>query len=530
MSVYEAILQHDRPLFKNFPTHEAFAEAATIWDAARDQLGDDITLLAGQLNAANYRFLKLLAEFDRVRGWSCDGTVKTFAHWLCWKCGISPGVGREKVRVANALKNLPLTDAAFATGAISYSKVRAITRAATPANESILLNVARHGTAYHVETVVRQYCGICRIMEKDTEATQQESRYLRWSRDDDGMWVFKARLPPEAGAIVANALSALAQPALEARQIEQEEQRHAEKLKADSIDTKNVPAETFASAVEAETRQPGEGNIVQIQADSLVVIAEHFLATMKENPEMESLIGADRCQIVLHLDINTLREGLKGAEDPDSLFHEHCHLENNTRKGEKGRPGKAWLSAATAKRLSCDASLLTVLEDEQGQVLNIGRRSRTVPTAIARGLALRDHGCRFPGCCESHYTEAHHIQHWAHGGETSMENLVTLCHRHHQLLHMGCYTIRTTPNLANPNVPHLIFESKSGAVLEQNLYPQFPPELTASAISALQQAAPDVTTKTAVTLWCGERCDYSIVQEGLFDAYGRKATGPSWLS
>ena len=513
MSSYFEFPQQDRPHFSEYESDDALHAALHQWEAAVDKLADDITLLAGQLNAANYRFLKMLAEFDRVHGWSCGGTVKTLAHWLCWRCGISPGVGREKVRVAKALGNLPLTDAAFASGAISYSKVRAITRAATPENESVLLNVARYGTAYHVETVVRQYRGVRQVLERDPNVDQQKSRYMRWSIDDEGMWVFKARLTPEAGALIASAVSSLARPALEARQLFDEEQLEQSRLKDAPIDTKSVPAETFCAAVEAESRKDPDVNILQMRADAIVLIAEHFLETMKDNPQMQSLKGPDRCQVVLHVDINTLRDGLKGAADPDSLFHEHCHLADCADKGDKARPGKAWLSAATAKRLSCDASLLTVLEDDAGQVLNIGRKSRTVPAAIARGLALRDQGCRFPGCCESHYTEAHHIQHWAEGGETSMANLVTLCHRHHQLLHQGSYSIHTRPNLGNPNAPGLVFESASGELLEQNVYPQFAEG--ASAASALQQAAPDVTSQTALTLWRGERCDYSIVMDAL---------------
>ena len=108
--------------------------------ADEDQkLGEKITLLAGQINAANYRLIKLIAEFDDRKGWNCDGTIHSCAHWLNWKCGIVLSAAREKVRVSHCLKTLPLIDAAFETGAISYSKVRAMTRAATPENEDYLL-------------------------------------------------------------------------------------------------------------------------------------------------------------------------------------------------------------------------------------------------------------------------------------------------------------------------------------------------------------------------------------------------------
>ncbi len=115
-----------------------------------------ITELAGHLNAAQHRWLVLIAEFDRRRGWSGAG-IASCAHWLNFKCGLNLGAAREKVRVAHALQDLPRIAASMARGELSYSKVRAITRVACPATEENLLNIALHGTAYHVETIVRLY-------------------------------------------------------------------------------------------------------------------------------------------------------------------------------------------------------------------------------------------------------------------------------------------------------------------------------------------------------------------------------------
>jgi hypothetical protein len=120
------------------------------------ELQAQITELAGHLNAASYRWLVLIAEFDRREGWA-DGSTTSCAHWLGWKCGIDRGAAREKVRVARALEALPLISAAMARGALSYSKVRALTRMATAETEDMLLMIALHGTAHHVETLVRLY-------------------------------------------------------------------------------------------------------------------------------------------------------------------------------------------------------------------------------------------------------------------------------------------------------------------------------------------------------------------------------------
>jgi len=130
--------------------------------------------------------------------------------------------------------------------------------------------------------------------------------------------------------------------------------------------------------------------------------------------------------VVLHVDVNTLREQRSGV----CCTHGKAHFEE-----------KPWLSPQTARRLCCDASLVTVLEDDAGNVLNVGRRSRIVPAHIRRALMERDGVCRYPGCHEARYVDAHHIKHWAEGGETSLGNLVTLCRFHHRQLHRGCFDI-----------------------------------------------------------------------------------------
>jgi hypothetical protein len=118
-----------------------------------EELEAQITELAGHLNAANYRWLSLIAEFDRRRGWA-DGKLPSCAHWLNFKCGLNLGAAREKVRVGHALAALPKIAASMARGELSYSKVRALTRVACAATEDTLLMYALHGTAFHVERVV----------------------------------------------------------------------------------------------------------------------------------------------------------------------------------------------------------------------------------------------------------------------------------------------------------------------------------------------------------------------------------------
>ena len=126
----------------------------------------------------------------------------------------------SRTRIDSNIEELPLIDAAFARGEISYSKVRAITRAATPANEDYLLYIARHGTASHVEQVVRRYRKVCRKNDELVEQAEDRSRELVYYQDDDGMWIIHAKLPPEAGSLVVKAIEAVAEPAQEGRQQE----------------------------------------------------------------------------------------------------------------------------------------------------------------------------------------------------------------------------------------------------------------------------------------------------------------------
>ena len=450
-----------------------------------ETLGREITLLAGQINAANHRLLKLIAEFDRRKAWHGGGTVRSCAHWLNWKCGIALGAAREKVRVAHCLDTLPLIDASFAAGEISYSKVRAMSRVATPQNEDFLLRIAQHGTASHVEKVVGKYKRV-QIEDEDAKEREQDNhRNLVYYQDQDGMWIIHAKLPPEAGALVVKAIAAVANP------LQQEKQEELQN------DEKDVSAETFSDAVQKEQANRYQELLQHTRADALVKIAEHFLASAGEKLELQGLKGSERCQIVLHVDINTLRQ----HDRTGNPAHEHCQLDD-----------KHWVSARTARRLSCDASLVTALEDEQGRVLNIGRKARTVPANIGRALRLRDKTCRFPGCCESRYVDAHHIRHWADGGETSLDNLVTLCRHHHRQLHQGSYRIALDKCSGGQQ---LVFSTPAGRRIETSYFPQFPHVSAETSSPALAAIAPNVSATTAVTRWRGEDCDYGMAVEAL---------------
>ena len=105
------------------------------------------------------------------------------------------------------------------------------------------------------------------------------------------------------------------------------------------------------------------------------------------------------------------------------------------------------LDGATIRRLACDAGIHRVVTDGRSSILDYGHTTRTVPANLYNALVVRDHHCRFPHCDRPpQFCEAHHIQHWEHGGPTRLDNLVLLCSRHHHLLHNPGWTVQLQPD------------------------------------------------------------------------------------
>jgi hypothetical protein len=177
-------------------------------ELSQQQLDDALVELCAHMNAAEYRLLEFVGEYDS-RGLEGALGVRSLAHWLNYRCGIDLGAAREKVRVARALRELPAVREAFAAGTVSYSKVRAITRVATPANEGLLLGYAKAATASQLEQIVRGYRRMERLNDPDTVLRQQRERGLRWWIDEDGSFVIEGRFPPEEGALILRALEAV---------------------------------------------------------------------------------------------------------------------------------------------------------------------------------------------------------------------------------------------------------------------------------------------------------------------------------
>src|SRR2546425_7535195 len=250
-----------------------------------DRLGDEIAELSAHLDVATARLLDLIREFDARGGWNTG--FRSCAAWLSWRVGLDPGAARERVRVARALETLPRLAQALARGELSYAKVRALTRVATPETEEGLLAVGRAGTAEHVERIVRGWRRVDRIAEARETTKRHRSRGLHVYQDEDGMVVIHGRLEPEAGAVLMKALEARRDPLYQ--------QRCAP----------DVSAGTHGSV------SPRTGLLVsddpptwgQQQADALALIAEVIL-----HHGIEPGAPGERYQVVVHVDAPVLAD------------------------------------------------------------------------------------------------------------------------------------------------------------------------------------------------------------------------------
>ncbi len=362
-----------------------------------ERIGAKISELCSYIYAAEHRLLTLIREFDEQEGWAHLG-FHSCAHWLNFKCGIDMNTARERVRVAHALGRLPKVDARFAKGAISYSKVRAVTRIADDTNEDYLLMISKHGTAHHVEKLIRLYRRAERLQDTEAAKERHDNRQMSYHYDHDGCLVIKGRFPAEQGELIVKAL----EMAMEKQYSENAESD------VDSMPTR--------------------------RADALVEVAESYM-----NAEPVPNSTADRYQVVVHV-----------AAALTDVSAETPHIENGPH-----------VSAETSRRIACDCSVVGIKENEKGEPLTIGRKSRSIPPAMRRALRLRDEGCRFPGCTNDRFVDGHHIEHWADGGETSLDNLVLLCRHHHHLVHEGGFNCEKTAS------GELIFKDQRNTPLPQ---------------------------------------------------------------
>jgi hypothetical protein len=341
-------------------------------------------------------------------------------------------------------------------GRLSYAKVRALTRVATLQNETNLLEMALVATGAQLERLCRGYGHAL----SNVNAAPPAERSVRRRELPGGMVKLEIVLLPDEADLVLCALDKAREPP---------ESQKCPETPSDPMDS--------ASSEAAEGKWPS-------RADGMVSMAHTFLANLKGHGG-----AGPGFQVMVHV-----------GQDPlaaDGVFA--ATLEDGTH-----------ISAEAFRRVTCDSGMVAV--SDTGQGMTVGRRTRSIPTAMRRALMLRDHGCRFPGCTHKQFLHGHHIQHWLHGGETSVDNLALLCSHHHHLVHEGGFTLSWSTE------GQLIFSAPDGEVL--NTEPPTP--ITQDVLAWLrewtQECGVDVGADSNLPLWDGTQPDYDWAVSALLRA------------
>ena len=361
-----------------------------------ETLADEIASFAARIDVAKHALLARLRVFDANEAWAPLG-FSSCAAWLAWRIGIGTKAAREQVRVARALGSLAKLDELFGRGELSYSKVRAITRVATPETEQDFIDFAMTSTAAQLELLVRSFRNALGEAKVSAGGEQQAGgdRFMRKSTVAGGMVRIEIQVAPDEAALIWDAVMSAATGC-------PDEEASAE------APASSAP-EASAEASARDEREPEERH-----ADAIVDVARAYLQhsprTLGSGYELVLVTSKDQLQ--------------QESSAPGGFLRD-------------GTP----ISLGVARMLACCGSKVTVTVGEQGEVLDIGRRTRVIPSAIGRALWLRDHGCRVPGCERRWHLHAHHLHAWTDGGPTKLSNLILVCPTHHRMIHEGALDV-----------------------------------------------------------------------------------------
>lgn len=357
------------------------------------ELQKRIGVLAARIHAATAELVQLSAELDADGSWADTG-VRSCAHRLSINIGVDIWTGGEMVRAGHALETLPLWRAVFADGCLSFDKIRAVTKVATPDDDEMWTLMALHASGAQLARICRR---VRRALDVDDPRRAGDALLNRgvrtWWRDD-GMLELMAVLPREDGAIVMAAIEAAAHLV--------------------ATEERLVPSPDQLELAADHRTQP------MLRADALVRVCETWIAADATIP-----VVAPTTQVVVHIDADALGGEMTGGRS---------HIENGP-----------WISSAAARRLGCDADVVTVTERD-GLPIDVGRVRRLITPRLRLAMQSRDAGCRYPGCSvPAPRTDGHHVRHWHDGGSTDLDNLVSLCRFHHRRHHEGRFQIRCEP-------------------------------------------------------------------------------------
>ena len=362
--------------------------AVDICRSSDHELREEVVELSLQLDRLRSQWLRRLAELDqRSTAWSSHGHLSP-SSWLADHCRMALSKARETIRVARALARMPTTRRALEEGRLSFGQTRALLPAfeAHPdsflADEPTLVGVVQDLQVSHVWRVVDYW-----RLNVDREAILEECndayarRRLYASSTYEGIVRLDGEFDPEGGQVIRCAIQALSDP---------------------------------GARDPTDSRTPA-----QRRADALVEVCRRFL-----DSDNRPRSGGEKPHVSVLVDLDSLQASAGWI----------CETE----AGQTLHP-------EAIRRLLCDASVSRVVTRGRSEPLDVGRRTRTIGTALRRALTVRDRGCRFPGCERSAaWCDGHHIRHWLAGGPTRLDNLILVCRPHHRLLHEGGFEVEPT--------------------------------------------------------------------------------------
>ena len=343
-----------------------------------EELEGDLLELERSANVLLAERLRRLAEIERRRTYVRDGFLSA-SVWLARRAGLSPSDAKQQVRMARALEQMPVARVALSEGEVTSSAARVLVEAREESPEEFagwedaLVDAARTLSVRELRAVVAHW--------RQAAAPERAEEREEWMHA-----IRKLYVSPTLDGMV--------------------------RVDGDlDPETGQSLMTALQAAVDAEVR--GEADLrtgAQRRADALGEICRQWL-DRADRPE----VAGERPHVRVNIDVEALR-GTGAAE-----------LE-----------GVAPVTADTARRIVCDASITRVVTRGRSEVLDVGRTTSVVPLAMRMALIVRDEGCAFPGCDRpQQWCDAHHVVHWADGGETKLDNLVLLCRPHHRMLHKG---------------------------------------------------------------------------------------------
>jgi len=399
-------------------------------DARSRELAAQIRDRAAQISTLLHQQLTDIAEFDRAEAWRGDG-AGSMTVWVTDQCGVSASTARQWVRAAKDLAELPDLSDSLASGEMSLDKVAPLAEVATPETEAEIRSAAVHWTVKQARDLAEWHKATEEAL-KDSAEREFEHRTLRFNDARRTMWVGFTRDE-----------YALAKSALVGRVSADDVRARDGKANGAYVpyDQRlyDILIELFRGAAEGGLGDPGRSDA----ADG-AGCAGGADGAGGDGADGAGGAGGDGDGASAGEDMRA--QSRSRAMRPRVILHVPLSLLMGIDSGVAELEGVGPVAAEVARRLACDARVTLSVEGPDGSILDQGRARRDPTMAQRIEIARRDKGCRVPGCPYCEFTDVHHMRHWARGGLTNLDNLITLCGRHHNAVHELGWSMRGSAN------------------------------------------------------------------------------------